>query len=348
MQFEFDKGNVALYLGVVEKIWDPLKMGRVRVRVFGIHTEIKKWAGLKGLPVEKLWWAMPMFPVQSPTIDQLCDFQVPKQGSIVLCTFLDPYYQKLVYLGTMPRIPLEKPRWSKGFSDPDGEHPNLLGESPISRLARNEKIGDTIIPLKRERVRTGVDCNGITWDEPPTEYNTQYTKNRVIHTEEHRIEIDDTPGYERIHFWHGAETCDEYFPNGDKVEWINNNKYTIIVADNNVKVEGNNNIHIDSDNNIHIYGNSNIKVDGNTIIDVGGNIEATAGGNVEVTAGGNIEATASGSASVTASSASVTAGSIDLNGTIACNGATTINGTLTVNGLTTFNGTVKKYTTTIH
>ena len=142
------------------------------------------------MPVKHLHWAIPLYPPNSlGTIDELCDFQVPKKGSIVLVTFLDKHYQKPVYLGVMPRIPLEKPKWSKGFSDPDGEHPYKLNESPISRLARNEKIGETIIPLKRDRVRTGVDCNGVTWDEPPTEYNTQYTKNRVIQTEEHIIEI---------------------------------------------------------------------------------------------------------------------------------------------------------------
>jgi hypothetical protein len=63
------------------------------------------------LPVEHLPWAVPVYPPNANgTIDEISDFQVPRQGSVVLVTFLDKHYQKPVYFGTMPRIPQEKPK----------------------------------------------------------------------------------------------------------------------------------------------------------------------------------------------------------------------------------------------
>ncbi len=320
-QFKYNNGPIATYLAVCEDIKDPKKMGRVRVRVMGIHTELKAWADLKKLPVKHLPWAMPCYPVNGlGSIDELCDFQVPKQGSILLVTFLDKRYQKPVYLGSMPRIPLEKPGWSKGFSDPDRVHPDTwhLGESPIPRLARNEKINLTIIPIKKSRIKTAVDCNGATWDEPPTEYATEYTKSRVIQTEKHIIEIDDTPGAERVHIWHGAETCDEYFPDGSKVKWINGNKYKITIKDDNLLVEGDKNSHVDGNLNIHVVGDVNLLADGDVTVDAT-NITANATMAAKVTAM-TIEAEAQMSITAKAMSATVQAQNISLIGNVTVQG----------------------------
>ena len=41
------------FIGIVESVEDPLKLNRVQVRVFGVHTE-----ALDDVPTEKLPWAL--------------------------------------------------------------------------------------------------------------------------------------------------------------------------------------------------------------------------------------------------------------------------------------------------
>lgn len=52
------------YTGVVEDIHDPLMLGRVRVRVVGVHTENKVL-----LPTEDLPWATPVLPITSASMN---------------------------------------------------------------------------------------------------------------------------------------------------------------------------------------------------------------------------------------------------------------------------------------
>jgi hypothetical protein len=141
-----------VFLGVCEdNNTDPFLMGRIKARIFGVHTEIKNGEeDLKGIKTSDLPWAVPAYPVNTQTIDGMSDFQVPVNGSIVLICFLDKAKQKPVYFGTMPRVLEKLPDYKYGFSDPDKDHPNIeyVDESPISRLARNEKIDQTIIQEK--------------------------------------------------------------------------------------------------------------------------------------------------------------------------------------------------------
>ena len=54
------------FVGVCEDRDDPLKMGRIRVRALGIHTE-----NLRSLPTEDLPWAYVMAPTTTPSMNGL-------------------------------------------------------------------------------------------------------------------------------------------------------------------------------------------------------------------------------------------------------------------------------------
>lgn len=62
LQVESDKLN-GFFRGVVENNNDPEKAGRVRVRIFGLHTEKKLKTETEGIPTEELPWAEPCFPI---------------------------------------------------------------------------------------------------------------------------------------------------------------------------------------------------------------------------------------------------------------------------------------------
>lgn len=195
------------YKGIVEAIDDPKKLGRVRVRVFGVHTNNKSDAGDKKnyLPVSDLPWASPMMPITSPAISGKGEFAIPALGSIVVIGFFDAEeMQEPFYLGTLAVTAEEKPDTSKGFSDPTGTNPSsaFLNRSPFSKRA----TGD----------------NGITkspiGNEPADAYAAEYPNNHVLETESgHVIEYDDTPGAERILLFHKVGAWIEIDPTGNIV-----------------------------------------------------------------------------------------------------------------------------------
>lgn len=86
-----------LYSGCVEDRNDPLKMGRCKVRIVGLHTESKV-----SLPTDDLPWAYPISPITSAGTSGIGTAPLgPVEGTWVLITFMDPDEQMPMMLGTM-------------------------------------------------------------------------------------------------------------------------------------------------------------------------------------------------------------------------------------------------------
>ena len=152
------------YEGVVEDINDPLKMGRVRVRVFFVHVEDKKQ-----LPTEKLPWSMVGLPTTSASVSGIGQTHGLLQGSLVAGYYRDPYSKQDFFVThSIPTFPTQRPDASKGFNDPLGVYPSIINEPDVNLLAREK-----------------------------------YPFNKVTQSESgHIIEIDDTPNDERININH--------------------------------------------------------------------------------------------------------------------------------------------------
>lgn len=85
------------YSGCVEDRNDPLKMGRCKVRIVGLHTESKV-----SLPTQDLPWAYPITPITSAGTSGIGTAPLgPVEGTWVLITFMDPDEQMPMMLGTM-------------------------------------------------------------------------------------------------------------------------------------------------------------------------------------------------------------------------------------------------------
>lgn len=77
--------NSKFYIGVVEDRFDPLKLGRCKVRVFGIHSESKELLPTKDLP-----WCLPISPITSASISGIGISPLgPIEGTWVILIFLD-------------------------------------------------------------------------------------------------------------------------------------------------------------------------------------------------------------------------------------------------------------------
>ena len=90
--------NFIHFQGVVEDRNDPLNIGRVRVRCFGIHTDDKSL-----IPTDQLPWAQPVMPFNSASISGVGVSPTgPVEGTWVFGLFLDgSEQQQPVILGTL-------------------------------------------------------------------------------------------------------------------------------------------------------------------------------------------------------------------------------------------------------
>ena len=280
-----------LRMGVVEDNVDPMKLGRLRVRVFGLHSEDRT-----EYPTADLPWAVMLH--QLSAVSGQGEFFVPNNGDWVAVSFFDPEMQRPVVLGVMSRFVESLPDFASGFSDPNSVNPSsdFVGESGVPRVARNENIADTIIQDKKDNRTAGVQCVGESWDEPETPYAAEYPNNRVIHTRHHVIELDDTNGVERVHVYHKSGTSVEMHPNGDQVELIKAKRFVVVSSDNDVLVQGKYNTRIELDSNKQIEGDENKKVAGDVSTDITGDRIVAVGQDSTETVGQNKKVDATGSA----------------------------------------------------
>ena len=235
------------FMGVVEDRQDPLNLGRVRVRIFGRHSDNKQL-----VPTNTLPWSQVLLPTNNSN-PYPC-----REGDQVLGMFLDGKNAQIsLILGTYPRIPQEHADTNKGFNDvrtaeqlakapvkPNESatnYPRNLDEPTSSRLYRNESTDKSIVSLKESRRIP---------EEPSSGYAAVPPYNNVYESESgHAIEIDDTPGAERLHFYHRSGSYVEYEANGDRVERIQNDKFTVIINNDSVFVKGDATVYVDGKSN---------------------------------------------------------------------------------------------------
>ena len=258
------------FTGVVEDRNDPSKLGRVRVRCLGLHTENKV-----DIPTEDLPWAHIMQSTNNPSMQGLGNtpsFLV--EGTWVVGFFLDAVEkQQPLIMGTLPGIPQVVADTTKGFNDPNGTYPSekithsnhALQESDVNRLARNDTDKAHVVVSAKNTAKTSTvptANSSTTWNEPDSAYAAAYPKNHVLETESGHIqEFDDTRGQERIHEYHTKGTFYEIDKDGNKSTRIVGDNYEVVAGSDFVNINGTANLTIDSNCNTYIKGNWNKQVD---------------------------------------------------------------------------------------
>jgi len=300
--------------GVVEDVLDPLQLGRVRVRVFGYHSE-----SLLQLPVEDLPWSYPMQSITSAALSGIGSSPTGLLvGSHVFGFFRDgSEAQDPVVIGSFAGIPKQSPTTPSGFYDPSGRYPvpkflegnvkypvgvSLVEEVDTNRLIRNDG-SITVQQLKKAGVKK--DINSIPdmkgkhkWSEPATPYAAIYPKNHVRFTEQGNIEeYDDTIGAERIHVYHCSGTFSETGngwvsdPDGTRVQKIVGNDYEICLANKKIFIAGADglDIVINGSANVTIGGAANIQINGDANILAKSNINIQCDGDMKLSSGKKME-----------------------------------------------------------
>ena len=127
------KNNFIWFNGVVEDRNDPQKLGRLRVRCVGIHTDNKD-----DLPTFSIYRGRNSFILLLLSgISGLGSFSgFIVEGTWVFGYFRDGYaMQEPMVIGTLPGKPVELAETSKGFYDPNGVYPKYKDEVDTNRLA---------------------------------------------------------------------------------------------------------------------------------------------------------------------------------------------------------------------
>ena len=324
--------------GVVEDIDDPLKLGRCRVRILGYHVDDKKniktehlpWAypvqpitsaaisGIGSSPTGLIpgSWVVGFFrdgaSSQEPVIMGSIG-GIPEEKANIRTGFNDPRksselegapkdeFKKQIYHRDGKGAELENEKKGKNYPKHTGGGPHraALNEPDTNRLARNEKISETIVQLKKDeqdkdvpkafkkknsvppgKSHLGVVAKGGNprtdgtykekWTEPNTPYATQYPHNHVYESESgHTFEVDDTPGAERLHQYHRSGTFEEIHPNGTRVTKVVLDDYEIILRNKHTHIDGKETTTIDK--GLKILVNSDSESNNNIDIQLGAN-----------------------------------------------------------------------------
>jgi muramidase (phage lysozyme) len=280
--------NPLWFVGVVENRNDPRKEGRVQVRAFGVHGTNKQ------VTTERLPWAICIAGNYDP------NYPIPPLNSWVFGFFLDGRdAQQPMILGLIPTqmtglIDPEANGWGviptqNVDLDSQGSRATDYGQPQNSRKARGEEIQNTGV-LLQEVNRIEADFSsaveGLSVQEPPPAYNTQYPYNRVIETAAgHSIELDDSPGGKRITIFHNTGSFIE-IDNGGVMNvkatgdlFLSSMKNIIIVAEGRQMIK--------------VKGDAVFSVDGSMIQEVSGDMQQIVRGNYQLSVGGQLNLNAS-------------------------------------------------------
>jgi len=169
----------------------------------------------------------------------------------------------------------------QGFIDPNKQYPRpeYANKTDLNKLAVSD--GDHIIFKLKEnnRISNIPVAGGKPWNEPDTAYGGEYPYNQVIETEAgHVIELDSTPGAERIQVFHKTGSYIEIDVNGSMVRKVIGDNYEVIDRNNLVYVKGAQQLTVDGKTSILVRDDAVIDVEGNlTLTSHGDSIIQTAG-----------------------------------------------------------------------
>ncbi len=217
------------------------------------------------VPDEALPWAIPLQSVFSASLTGVGLFPTGLlENTIVWGFFLDGEECQIPVIG--------------GVFGGDGDAPPLALGSNISK--------------------------SITGPQPASPFAAKYPYNKVFATESgHKIEIDDTPGAERIHIYHTSGSFLEIDASGTIVTKSQGDNYSIVTSDNTVYTSGKTTIIAVGDVGITTFNDTNVAVSGglniavredlrirarNIFVDSETDIHLKAGGNIATDAGGDL------------------------------------------------------------
>ena len=307
MENFYGKDGFIWFTGVVEDRDAPEKLGRVRVRCVGYHTD-----DTNKIPPAALPWAWVMMPTTTSSMGGLGEgMPFIVEGSWVVGFWRDAMtMQEPVVIGTLPGVPSETPTADVGFYDPRNEgaqqsegayqykpdygpYPIRTSDSDVSRLAKNDanNIHPEIVARDEAQTKEVPIANDTetTWNEPLT--TDESTRGKEASGRNPETKEDRTAPYKRRNTEYPynrtyetesghivefddtpfAERIYEKHRTGTFYEVdADGNKVTRIVGNNYQIIAGAEYVNVKGDVNLTIDSNCNTYIKGNWNIQVDG------------------------------------------------------------------------------
>lgn len=165
---------------------------------------------------------------------------------------------------------------------------NALGTSDPTLLT-----GDVKTPLTADKEALASKPSfDRSWTEPESPASIEnppvYPYNQIWQSEScHSIELDDTPGRERVRIQHRTGTFTEIHPNSDEVHKVFGDGYEIHLKNKNMLVKGVCSITIEGDSIVHTKGDKYERVDGDYILYVKGDYSVSTKRDLSIISSGN-------------------------------------------------------------
>lgn len=151
-----------IYTGVVEDVLDPLKLGRVRVRVFGLHSDDRSL-----IPTTSLPWASVATPANSASMSGIGITPTGLlPGSWVVLFFSDPDNQYPVVFASLPGIPADTVNQTVAYEETSLTQPEEAAavpkQNPDNPVTKGEV--DKAVDIQLTGLRRATDFSSVSDD----------------------------------------------------------------------------------------------------------------------------------------------------------------------------------------
>lgn len=232
-----------LHRAIVENNLDPEELGRVQVRIYGIHS-FDKTRTLEGAEVSDLPWAEVIGGTEFGLNQGVGASSVLRIGTLIWVLFEEDDPNRPTVLGVV-----------KGIQD---------GESDINKNARG--INSGVILHKNSTL------DPLEYSQAPSAYPENHT---IESSSGHIIELDDTPGNERVQIIDRLGNYSEMNISA-YIDKAVRDKVNVVLGELKEHIIGKTTIQSDSDVVWNINGNFTLNVTGKIDIDAGPEIDMDA------------------------------------------------------------------------
>jgi len=304
-----------MFRGVIEDNNDPLKIGRVRVRIFGLHTPNNENTGapFNFIDSKDLPWAEVIGGTEFGLISGIGLSNILKQGTWVWVVLDHDNVNKPIIIGVIKGYSKKRKTYKsgEGFNDKDDVYPlsARVEESDLNRIARGGDLSDPTYNSPHKHINDNIDNVSISdassganvsQTEPlSTSDLSTYPECSVLETASgHMIEIDDTPNNERLRLYHKSGSYIEIQPDGSIIQ-----KSTGPAS---------HYIHV-GDIKKHVIAGVKEYIEMNKEEIIGGSLLSNVKGNVKLHVQGNLDWVVDGNITISTGNYKVAAARIDLN-----------------------------------
>lgn len=262
-----------VYFAQVENNVDPLELGRVQARVYGLHSELKSEDKYEGNKTEHLPWFERVGPAFGSSMTGHGFWgDPPLPGSVIFVFYMEPKScERGFYFGTYAAIaPQVAPTGQAGFEDPNGEWPrsDRLGQpDPSFHLSESlSKKGESYLDVRKELAESdglediGSALGGPEFSEEGSDGQPRSERNFTYEslprdpvstdiTQRHGtvIEVDATKSRERVITHHRSGTYSEVRSDGSVQEKTRGDRSEFTTGDKKEYTKGFNTVVIDGE-----------------------------------------------------------------------------------------------------